>query len=70
MGCGQAWLEDYDSSRIDRDSVRSLGVGEWRGSQIWDVHEQKGFHSRQTGWVCREVLWLKNGAGESEPRSI
>lgn len=49
MGCGEAGLEGcYHSSRTDTGPVRSLGVGERRGSQTWNLDGQKRFYSKQT----------------------
>lgn len=69
MDYGQAWLEGCGSSGIDGGNVRSLRVGEWRGTQMWDFNGQKRFHRKQAGCMCREVPWLKNQAGESESES-
>ena len=66
MGGGEAWLEGcYHSSRTDMGPVRSLGVGERRGSQKWNLDGQKGFYSKQAVCVVGALAeaW---GWGESQ----
>lgn len=57
MGGGEAGLEGcYHRSRTDTGPVRSLGVGERRGSQTWNLDGQKRFYSKQTLCVCGRFL--------------
>lgn len=48
-GLWTGWLKGCGSTRIDKDSVRSLAVGKWRGTQMWFGWAE---------WVSQQADWL------------